>query len=250
MNDKNLNVDFGFSRVSPEEKPEKVKAVFRSVAKKYDLMNDLMSLGIHRLWKKRLLEEMQSGRNLLDIAGGTADIALRYIKKGGTHATVCDLTFAMLQQGQNRVFDTYGDGEKFTFIAGDGENLPFADNIFDYITIAFGLRNMTFLDKALQSAYRCLKPGGKFMILEFSPINHYEMGKIYDWWSFKILPQLGKIIAQDADSYEYLAESIRRFPKAEILCEQMQKAGFTQCRWQYLSAGIVAIHKGWKTQYS
>ena len=243
-------VSFGFETVNAEEKPEKVREVFSSDARKYDIMNDLMSLGVHRLWKKRLLEELKPNRHLLDIAGGTGDIARLYIKKGGAHATLCDLTLEMLQEGQKNILDHFGHADKFTFIHGDGENLPFADNHFDYITIAFGLRNMTFLDKALRSAYRSLKPGGKIFILEFSPVDAHEFGKIYDWWSFKVLPKLGKIVASDSDSYLYLAESIRRFPKAETLREMMEKAGFEGCSYQHLTMGIVAIHQGWKVNIS
>ncbi len=243
----NHKVDFGFTQIDADDKPKKVREVFSSVASNYDLMNDIMSLGLHHLWKKRLLEKLQPNRHLLDIAGGTADIALGYIKKGGAHATLCDLTHEMLAYGQARILNQHpSQMKKLSFINGDAENLPFKPQKFDYITIAFGLRNMTFKDKALKAAFNCLKPGGQLLILEFTPVDDAGIKEIYDWWSFQILPKLGKTIANDADSYQYLAESIRQFPKAEQLQEMMHIAGFRQCRWQKLNLGIVAIHSGFR----
>ena len=247
---KTVQVDFGYQRIDPADKPEKVQAIFDSVAHNYDRMNDLMSLGLHHLWKKRLVEELQPHRHLLDIAGGTGDIALAYLNKNGKHATLCDLTHAMLAQGQKRILnDASHLRHQLSFINGDAENLPFAPKTFDYVTIAFGLRNMTFKQQALQSAWQVLKPGGKIFILEFSPVNDATLAKFYDWWSFSILPTLGKWIANDADSYQYLAESIREFPPAEQLQQMLMDAGFTQCGWQYLNMGIVAIHSGYRTSH-
>ncbi len=240
-------VDFGFTQISADEKPQKVREVFESVAQNYDVMNDLMSLGLHRLWKKRLIEELQTKRNLLDIAGGTADIARAYLQKGGKHVTLCDLTHGMLQQGQARIINQNPRMmQNLSFINGDAENLPFRAQQFDYVTIAFGLRNMTFKQQALNEAHRVLKLGGRLLILEFTPVDDDGIKQFYDWWSFNILPKLGGLIAKDSDSYKYLAQSIRQFPKADEVAKMMQASGFAQCKWQKLNLGIVAIHSGYR----
>lgn len=240
-------IDFGFQSVPKTEKEARVKSVFSSVARNYDVMNDLMSLGVHRLWKDALMDWLapQPHHSLMDLAGGTGDVALRFLKRGGGHVTIVDINEDMLAAGQARsVMKPYAD--KLEWVVGNAEKLPLADNSVDRATIAFGLRNVTNRDVALAEIYRVLKPGGRFCCLEFSKVENKLFSKIYDEWSFKILPQMGQIVAKDRDSYQYLVESIRQFPDQYRLADMMTDAGFEQVRFRNLSGGIAAIHSGWK----
>ncbi len=236
--------DFGYREVSPEEKTQLVGRVFSSVAKRYDLMNDLMSLGIHRAWKRHFVATcgIRAGQQLLDLAGGTGDIA-RLARARGAEVVVADINHDMLATGRARM-DDRGLVKSLDWLQANAESLPFADGHFDHITIAFGLRNVTWRDRALAEMHRVLKPGGRVHILEFSKVGLPALAKLYDTWSFQVLPRLGARIAGDAESYQYLAESIRRFPDQPALAEQMREAGFERVRWSNLSAGICAIHRG------
>jgi demethylmenaquinone methyltransferase/2-methoxy-6-polyprenyl-1,4-benzoquinol methylase len=238
---------FGYRTVSTAEKPALVRGVFDDVARKYDLMNDLMSMGVHRLWKRFFLDRIQPhpGRTLLDLGGGTGDIAFGWRERGGGPVTVCDLTQGMLQVGRDRAIDR-NLGEGIEWICGDAESLPFPDMSFNTCTIAFCLRNVTHIDAALAEAYRVLKPGGRFFCLEFSKVALPPLAKLYDRYSFSVLPMLGRVIAGNRDAYQYLAESIRRFPPQDELVARMTAAGFDQVRYANLSGGIVAIHSGWR----
>lgn len=240
--------DFGFEEVPVAEKAKRVGRVFDSVASKYDLMNDLMSLGIHRLWKMLVLENsgVRLGSKVLDIAGGTGDLSIGLAKRVGAEGQVVlsDINGSMLRIGRDRVIDK-GMNNIVTTQA-DAENLPFADNSFDFVSIAFGLRNVTHKEEAMKSVLRVLKPGGRFVVLEFSHPISPALSKIYDLYSFNVLPNLGKLITGDADSYRYLAESIRKHPAQEPLAQMMRDAGFERVDYTNLSAGIVAIHSGYK----
>ncbi len=240
-------VDFGYKKVASEAKAELVQGVFSSVAAKYDVMNDVMSFGLHRLWKDALINLVRPTpqMQLLDVAGGTGDISFRFLKRGGGSAVICDLTPDMMVEGRKRA-DEYGIFEKINFVAGNAEELPFADNSFDCITIAFGLRNVTNIPKALGEMVRVLKHGGRFFCLEFSQICLPFLSQIYDAYSFRVLPKMGKIIANDADSYQYLAESIRKFPPQDELLTMLNHAKLSMTKYQNLSGGIVAIHQGVK----
>ncbi len=239
---------FGTEAVSPEEKTAKVRGVFDSVADKYDLMNDVMSGGVHRLWKDRFVRMIRprAGQSFLDVAGGTGDIAFRIRKKAGPEAniTLCDLDEQMLRVGRNRAIDK-GWLNDFTWITGNAEALPVPDASQDVVTISFGLRNVTRIDNALREFYRVLKPGGRFFCLEFSHIDKPLAG-LYDAYSYAFIPRMGQIITQDRDSYQYLVESIRKMPTQEELVERTQKAGFDKASYQNLSFGIAAIHTGFK----
>jgi demethylmenaquinone methyltransferase/2-methoxy-6-polyprenyl-1,4-benzoquinol methylase len=239
---------FGYQEVPFEEKARKVADVFHSVADKYDVMNDLMSLGVHRLWKRYTTElsGVKKGQRVLDIAGGTGDLAARFARMVGKEGEVVlsDINDSMLRNGRSRLIDKGIIGNT-RFVQADAQSLPFPDNYFDCISIAFGLRNVTDKDKALRSMFRVLKPGGRVLILEFSkPASPIK--PLYDFYSFKILPMLGKLVAQDEESYRYLAESIRMHPDQETLKEMMSTAGFERCDYYNLSAGIVALHRGYK----
>ncbi len=239
---------FGFKDVDASEKAGLVRGVFDSVADNYDVMNDLMSAGLHRLWKRATIGEagVRAGHKVLDLAGGTGDLAIEFAKQVGDSGRVvlADINAAMLEQGRRRVVDAGVAGHVDTAQV-DAENLPFEDNHFDRITMAFGLRNVTDKDAALRSMYRVLKPGGKCLVLEFSqPAEAIQPA--YDLYSFRVLPMLGKLVAKDADSYQYLAESIRKHPDQETLKSMMQDAGFERCRYRNFSAGIVALHMGYK----
>ena len=245
---------FGEKEVSPEEKTQGVIGVFDSVADRYDLMNDLMSGGIHRLWKDQFVRMIRpratiDGRptDFLDVAGGTGDIAFRIRKKigHGANITLCDLNDNMLSVGQDRATNK-GWVNDFEWVTGNAENLPLADNSIDIYTIAFGLRNVTHIDTALEEANRVLRPGGKFFCLEFSQVQTTVLSKAYDVFSFNVIPKLGKLIADDEDSYQYLVESIRKFPNQEELTQRIKNAGFKRVRYNNLSAGIAAIHQGIK----
>ncbi|MCB1532559.1 MAG: bifunctional demethylmenaquinone methyltransferase/2-methoxy-6-polyprenyl-1,4-benzoquinol methylase UbiE [Alphaproteobacteria bacterium] len=243
------STQFGQKTVTPDEKTGLVRGVFDSVADKYDLMNDLMSGGVHRLWKDRFVRDIRPRADLkyLDVAGGTGDIAFRIKKRAGANAdiTIFDLNEQMLTVGRDRAIDK-GWLDGFEWVTGNAESLPFPDNHFDVYTIAFGLRNVTRIDTALAEAARVLKPGGWFFCLEFSHVKDPFLSKAYDVYSKAFIPQMGKLVANDADSYEYLIESIRKMPTQEDLCARMEKAGLKKAVFSNLSAGIVAIHKGYK----
>lgn len=239
---------FGFKTVATDEKKQLVRDVFDSVASKYDVMNDLMSAGLHRVWKRFTVEQaaVRRGQTVLDLAGGTGDLALKFAERVGNSGQVvlADINHAMLVQGRRRLVDA-GVAGNLSIAQVDAENLPFADSSFDCITIAFGLRNLTDKDAALASMLRVLKPGGKAMILEFStPVDGIRPA--YDMYSFQVLPALGKLIANDAESYQYLAESIRMHPDQETLLSMMEAQGFERCRYSNLAAGIVALHVGYR----
>ena len=247
MSDK--TTDFGYKKVNVEEKAGKVAEVFHSVAGNYDLMNDLMSGGIHRLWKRVTIEMsgVRSGHSVLDIAGGTGDLAAKFSRIVGPEGTVvlADINDSMLKVGRDRLVDR-GITDNVRFSQADAQYLPFPDNTFDVITIAFGLRNVTDKDMALRSMLRVLKPGGKLLVLEFSKPPNTVLSKIYDGYSFNILPKLGKLFANDADSYQYLAESIRMHPDQDTLLGMMDAAGFNNTDYHNMTGGIVALHRGVK----
>lgn len=247
-NEKN-STHFGFSSVAWDEKEKKVAEVFHSVAKNYDLMNDLMSMGIHHLWKRFTigLSQVREGQSVLDLAGGSGDLSRLLSKKVGDSGQVvlADINEAMLAVGRDRLLDE-GLFKNIRFTQANAECLPFADNSFHCITMGFGLRNVTDKEKALRSMYRVCKPGGKVMILEFSTPVLPGLKPIYDWYSFAILPKIGKLFAQDESSYQYLAESIRMHPDQSTLQSMIEQAGFEDCHYQNLSGGIVALHIGHK----
>ncbi|MCP4406899.1 MAG: bifunctional demethylmenaquinone methyltransferase/2-methoxy-6-polyprenyl-1,4-benzoquinol methylase UbiE [Gammaproteobacteria bacterium] len=244
----NQTTHFGFERVSIEDKAKRVAGVFDSVATRYDLMNDLMSFGIHRLWKRYALtlSGVKRTQNVLDLAGGTGDLAARLSHRVGRDGEVvlCDINSAMLECGRDRLIDG-GHAGNLYYVQADAERLPFDSDHFDCVMIAFGLRNVTDKQAALKSIYRILKPGGRLLVLEFSK-PHDWVAPIYDTYSFKILPLFGKLVAGDSDSYRYLAESIRMHPNQEELKEMMAVAGFERCEYFNLTAGIVALHRGYK----
>lgn len=239
---------FGFKTVREDEKVDLVRGVFDSVASRYDIMNDMMSLGVHRLWKNRLIEKLRprSVRKLLDVGGGTGDIAFKYLDRGGSDVSVFDINAEMLQVGRDRAIDQ-GLLKGIQWIQGNAEDLPFEDATFDAYTIAFCIRNVTHIDRALREARRVLKPGGHFLCLEFSKVVQPGLSRIYDIYSFSILPKLGETIAGDRDSYQYLAESIRRFPDQETFKTMIEDAGFDQVTYDNLTGGIACIHSAWRT---
>ena len=246
---------FGFREVAVAQKPRLVRDVFESVASRYDLMNDLMSGGIHRLWKAAMIDWLnpRPGSHLIDLAGGTGDIAWRVLERLGPEQcgplVVCDLTPEMLAQGRDRFLDRgvlsrRGLGPHW--VCGDATALPFPDASSDLVTISFGLRNVAEIDKALGECRRVLRPGGRFLCLEFSHVVVPLLSELYDLYSFKAIPALGALVAKDEASYRYLVESIRRFPPQEELCERMAAAGFEQVRHRNLTGGIAALHSGWR----
>jgi demethylmenaquinone methyltransferase/2-methoxy-6-polyprenyl-1,4-benzoquinol methylase len=241
--------DFGFRQVPAAEKPRLVRRVFDSVAARYDLMNDLMSGGIHRLWKAELVERLnpRPGQRVLDVAGGTGDVALRILDRAGpdVQVIVCDVNERMLRRGRDRAIDR-GRVRGIEWVVGDAEALPVASRTVDACTIAFGLRNVTRTANALAEARRVLRPGGRFLCLEFSRVDAPALRQFYDLYSFAVLPTLGQLVAGDRDAYRYLVESIRRFPAQEELAGMMREAGFEQVRWRNLSGGIAALHSGWR----
>ena len=270
---------FGFRTVAEEEKETLVRGVFDSVASRYDIMNDLMSAGLHRLWKNDMVGWLapRSGMRILDVAGGTGDIAFRMIKRAACHVTVCDINQPMLEEGRNRAIDRNilpplplgeGRGEgcatgeislmlrgphpnllpegegTIEWVCGNAESLPFPDSYFDAYTIAFGIRNVTHIDKALIEAYRVLKPGGRFMCLEFSHMTHDWMQKCYDAYSFSTIPRVGGWVTGKSEPYQYLVESIRQFPKQDDFADKIKTAGFGNVQYRNLTQGVVAIHSG------
>jgi demethylmenaquinone methyltransferase/2-methoxy-6-polyprenyl-1,4-benzoquinol methylase len=240
---------FGYETVDAKEKAGRVAGVFHSVAGNYDLMNDLMSAGIHRLWKHMTIEMsgVRKGHKVLDIAGGTGDLAAKFSKIVGSEGSVvlADINESMLKVGRDRLIDR-GITENVTFSQADAQYLPFPDDTFDVITIAFGLRNVTDKDMALRSMLRVLKPGGKLLILEFSKPTSSLLSKIYDTYSFNVLPQLGKVFANDSHSYKYLAESIRMHPDQSTLLQMLNSAGFENTDFHNMTGGVVALHRGIK----
>ena len=240
-------IDFGFTTVQRGDKARLVRGVFDSVANRYDLMNDLMSVGIHRIWKAAMIDWMapQPHQKLVDVAGGTGDISMQFLRSGGGLACITDINHAMLQAGRIRR-DLQRLANQLSWCVADAESLPFENQSVDFVTIAFGLRNVTDRQAALAEGYRILKPGGRFLCLEFSHLQIPQLAKLYQVWSFKVLPAMGQVIAGDADSYQYLAESIRTFPTKEVLADMFAQAGFVQIRVRSLSAGIACIHSGWK----
>lgn len=240
---------FGFETVPWNEKEKKVGAVFHSVAQNYDLMNDLMSAGIHRLWKRFTIEvsRVRAGQIVLDLAGGSGDLTRLLCKRVGSkgHVILADINAAMLTVGRDRLLDE-GLLNQVTYIQANAQNLPFQNNYFDCITMAFGLRNVTDKTAALTSMFRVCKPGGKIMVLEFSAPQLPGLKPIYDWYSFKILPKMGEIFAGDSESYHYLAASIRMHPNQEELKTMIENAGFEDCHYYNLSGGIVALHIAYK----
>jgi len=239
---------FGFQTVPEDEKAGMVHGVFSRVASKYDVMNDLMSMGIHRVWKDAMMDWLapRPGQRLLDVAGGTGDVAFRFLKRApGASAVVCDMTEPMLIEGRKRA-EAERMADSLDWVVGDAMALPFADNSFDVYTISFGIRNVVRVPDALKEAYRVLKPGGRLMVLEFSQIPNDLMQKAYDLYSFNIIPVMGQIVANDRDSYQYLVESIRKFPDQETFLGMIRSAGFSQAKYRNLSMGIAALHSGWK----
>ncbi|EAP77789.1 bifunctional demethylmenaquinone methyltransferase/2-methoxy-6-polyprenyl-1,4-benzoquinol methylase UbiE [Roseovarius nubinhibens] len=239
---------FGFQTVPEAEKAGRVQGVFGSVASKYDVMNDAMSMGIHRIWKDAMMDWLapRPGQRLLDVAGGTGDISFRFLNRAGSgHATVLDLTEPMLVEGRKRA-EAAQMADSLDWVVGDAMALPFADNTFDVYTISFGIRNVTRPEEALREAYRVLRPGGRLMVLEFSQIPNEMMQKVYDLYSFHIIPRMGQAIAGDRDSYQYLVESIRQFPDQKTFLGMVREAGFGNAKYRNLSLGIACLHSGWK----
>ncbi|MCK0745369.1 bifunctional demethylmenaquinone methyltransferase/2-methoxy-6-polyprenyl-1,4-benzoquinol methylase UbiE [Chromohalobacter nigrandesensis] len=240
---------FGYQEVPVEEKADRVAQVFHSVAARYDVMNDLMSFGVHRLWKRLTLERagVRPGHHVLDIAGGTGDLALKFSRLVGPHGRVvlADINASMLRVGRDKLLDN-GVGDNVEYVQANAEALPFADNSFDCITIAFGLRNVTDKEAALRSMARVLKPGGRLLVLEFSKPASAALSRLYDEYSFRVLPRMGEWVAQDGESYRYLAESIRMHPDQETLKAMMEDAGLERVEYTNMTGGVVALHRGIK----
>jgi len=253
MPDQSSTTSFGFRSVAQDARQGLVNEVFSRVAERYDLMNDLMSGGLHRLWKSDVINWMNPpasdaiAHKLLDVAGGTGDIALRHATATGKKSTaiVCDISNEMLSEGARKAA-THADGQKLSFVQGNAEDLPFAEKSFDAYTIAFGIRNVTHIGKALAEAWRILKPGGRFLCLEFSEVQVPMLDTIYEAWSFQAIPRLGELTSGDRESYRYLVESIREFPKQEPFAAIIREAGFERVSYRNLTGGIAAIHSGWR----
>lgn len=245
----NDTTDFGYEQVNTAEKASKVADVFHSVAAKYDIMNDLMSFGVHRLWKRFAIDcsGVRPGQKILDLAGGTGDLTAKFSRIVGEKGQVilADINDSMLKVGRDKLRDL-GVVSNVEYVQANAQALPFPENTFDLITIAFGLRNVTDKDEALRSMYRVLKPGGRLLVLEFSKPSNELLSKAYDMYSFNLLPTMGKMVANDSESYKYLAESIRMHPDQETLKGMMDTAGFEQTQYYNLTGGIVALHRGYK----
>lgn len=246
--DRDKTTHFGFKTVGEEEKAGLVHGVFSNVASNYDVMNDAMSMGIHRVWKDAMMDWLapRDGQRLLDVAGGTGDISFRFLRRApGAQATVLDMTESMLIEGQKRA-EAESFAARLDWVVGDAMALPFEANSFDAYTISFGIRNVTRIADALAEAFRVLRPGGRLMVLEFSQLPNEGLQKLYDLYSFNVIPRMGQAIAGDRDSYQYLVESIRKFPDQEIFAGMIREAGFEQVKYRNLSMGIAALHSGWK----
>ena len=246
--DSTKTTHFGAETIPEAEKGARVQGVFNSVASRYDLMNDLMSAGIHRVWKDAMMDWLapRPGQRLLDVAGGTGDISFRFLKRAGSgHATVLDLTEPMLVEGRRRA-EAARLSDSLDWVVGDAMALPFPDRTFDVYTISFGIRNVTRPEDALAEAFRVLKPGGRLMVLEFSQLPDEALQRLYDAYSFAVIPRMGQLVTGDRDSYQYLVESIRNFPDQETFLSMIRRAGFEQARFRNLSFGIAALHSGWK----
>ena len=245
-------VHVGARQVPLGEKQALVDDIFHGVARRYDLMNDLMSFGLHRTWKNALVTALDPAKHapfaVLDVAGGTGDIAFRIVASGGPHtrATVCDINTDMLEVGRARAAKLGGERPVVDFARANAEALPFADRSFDAVTIAFGIRNVPRIERALAEAYRVLKIGGRFLCLEFSTVDVPALDTLYDFYSFNVIPALGRVVAGDAESYRYLVESIRRFPKPQIFAAMLRTAGFARVSFRAMSGGIVVLHSGWR----
>ncbi len=239
---------FGYQTVAEGDKAGMVHGVFTRVASKYDIMNDLMSGGLHRVWKDAMMDWLapRAGQRLLDVAGGTGDVAFRFLKRApNASAIVCDMTESMLIEGRKRAeADSLAD--HLDWVVGDAMALPFESNSFDVYTISFGIRNVTRIADALAEAYRVLRPGGRLMVLEFSQIPNEALQKAYDLYSFNVIPALGQVVAGDRDSYQYLVESIRKFPDQDSFAAMISQAGFGQVKYRNLAMGVAALHSGWK----
>ena len=247
-NDSDGTTHFGYQTVPEGDKAGMVHGVFTRVASKYDVMNDLMSGGVHRLWKDAMMDWLapRPGQRLLDVAGGTGDVAFRFLKRApSASAVVCDMTESMLVAGRQRA-EADKMATQLDWVVGDAMALPFPSNSFDVYTISFGIRNVTRIADALSEAYRVLRPGGRLMVLEFSQIPNEMMQKAYDLYSFNVIPVMGQIVAGDRDSYQYLVESIRKFPDQETFAGMIRKAGFDQVKYRNMTMGVAALHSGWK----
>jgi demethylmenaquinone methyltransferase/2-methoxy-6-polyprenyl-1,4-benzoquinol methylase len=239
---------FGFETVPEAEKAGRVHGVFTSVASKYDVMNDVMSVGVHRVWKDAMMDWLapRDGQRLLDVAGGTGDVAFRFLKRApAASAVVLDMTESMLIEGRKRA-EAEAMSDRLDWIVGDAMALPFEDNSFDVYTISFGIRNVTRIEDALGEAFRVLRPGGRLMVLEFSQLPNPAMQWAYDRYSFNVIPRMGQVIAGDSASYQYLVESIRKFPDQERFATMIRQAGFAQVKYRNLTFGVAALHSGWK----
>ncbi|WP_460272879.1 bifunctional demethylmenaquinone methyltransferase/2-methoxy-6-polyprenyl-1,4-benzoquinol methylase UbiE [Celeribacter sp. ULVN23_4] len=248
MSENGKTTHFGFKDVAEDQKAGMVHGVFTSVASKYDIMNDVMSMGIHRVWKDAMMDWLapRPDQHLLDVAGGTGDISFRFLKRApGATSVVLDMTELMLVEGRKRA-EAEQMADSLQWVTGDAMKLPFEDNQFDVYTISFGIRNVTRIPDALSEAYRVLKPGGRLMVLEFSQLPNPMMQKAYDLYSFNVIPRMGQAIAGDYDSYQYLVESIRKFPDQETFAQMIKTAGFANVKYRNLTMGIAALHSGWK----
>ncbi|MFY0692722.1 MAG: bifunctional demethylmenaquinone methyltransferase/2-methoxy-6-polyprenyl-1,4-benzoquinol methylase UbiE [Paracoccaceae bacterium] len=248
MTDDEKTTHFGYRDIPETEKAGMVHGVFTNVASKYDIMNDVMSAGIHRVWKDAMMDWLapRPGQRLLDVAGGTGDIAFRFLKRAGdADAVVLDMTESMLIEGRKRA-EAEAMADRLDWIVGDAMALPFEDNSFDVYTISFGIRNVTRIPDALREAYRVLRPGGRLMVLEFSQLPNPMMQKAYDLYSFNVIPRMGKVIANDSESYQYLVESIRKFPDQDTFAAMIREAGFENVSYRNMTFGIAALHAGWK----
>ena len=248
MSDNTRTTHFGNETVAEDAKAGLVQGVFSSVASKYDIMNDVMSVGIHRLWKDAMMDWLapRAGQRLLDVAGGTGDISFRFLGRAGEgHATVLDLTEPMLVEGRKRA-EAEKMQHQLDWVVGDAMALPFEDNTFDVYTISFGIRNVTRPQEALNEAFRVLKPGGRLMVLEFSQLPNPMLQAAYDTYSFNVIPPMGQLIAGDRDSYQYLVESIRKFPDQDTFLSMIREAGFDNAKYRNMTQGIACLHSGWK----